>query len=110
MDTLTFNSNTYSGTYTTCNNGVPCTFTVVVRTLSPTVGDNLTLARINNRNVYIQDSANNNQYIVTLAYIPLHYKIKRIPYGILFILLLILIRIIFITINSKGTTKYQKET
>ena len=67
MDTLTFNSNTYSGTYTTGNNGVPCTFTVVVGTLSPTVGDNLTLARINNRNVYIQDSANNNQYIVTLA-------------------------------------------
>ena len=65
MDTLTFNSNTYSGTYTTGNNGVPCTFTVVVGTLSPTVGDNLTLARINNRNVYIQDSANNNQYIVT---------------------------------------------
>ena len=67
MDTLTFNSNTYSGTYTPGNNGVPYTFTVVVRTLSPTVGDNLTLARINNRNVYIQDSANNNQYIVTLA-------------------------------------------
>ena len=67
MDTLTFNSNTYSGTYTTGNNGVPCTFTVVVGTLSPTVSDNLTLARINNRNVYIQDSANNNQYIVTLA-------------------------------------------
>ena len=67
MDTLTFNSNTYSGTYTTGNNGVPCTFTVVVGTLAPTVGENLTLARINNRNVYIQDSANNNQYIVTLA-------------------------------------------
>ena len=55
MDTLTFNSNTYSGTYTPGNNGVPCTFTVVVGTLSPTVGDNLTLARINNRNVYIPE-------------------------------------------------------
>ena len=67
MDTLTFNGSTYSGTYTPGNNGAPGTFTVVVGTLAPTVGANLTLARINNRNVYIQDSANNNQYIVTLA-------------------------------------------
>ena len=67
MDTLTFNSNTYSGTYTPGNNGVPCIFTVVFGTLAPTVVANLKLARINNRNVYIQDSANNNQYIVTLA-------------------------------------------
>jgi len=67
MDTLTFNSSTYSGTYTPGNNGAPGTFTVVVGIPAPPVGDNLTLARINNRNVYIQDSANNNQYIVTIA-------------------------------------------
>lgn len=66
MDILAFGGNTYSGTYAPGNNGAPSIFTVAPGGANaPAVGDNLTLATINGRHVYIQDSGNNGQYIVT---------------------------------------------
>ncbi|WP_337366310.1 hypothetical protein [Phascolarctobacterium sp.] len=67
MDTLTFNGTTYTGTYVAGNNGSDGTFTVTAGTTVNTTVSNLTMARLNNQNVYIQSGDNNGQFFVMPA-------------------------------------------